>query len=85
MGEDAPEENGHSPQTCTVVPRYSFTVGRSRAMPPPRPAQPRAPGPPSTGRCRWASVVDALDGFVVFDVFDVFAVRSLMRAIRGRP
>ena len=45
MGEDAPEENGHSPHTWTVVPRYSFTDGTSWAMPPPRPVQPRAEGP----------------------------------------
>ncbi|GLU60907.1 hypothetical protein Pure05_34180 [Paenarthrobacter ureafaciens] len=81
MGEDAPEENGHSPQTCTVVPRHSFTEGTSRAMPPPRPGQPRAPGPASRA-CLGAMVSDVVAGFTVFDVF---AVKSLMRAIRGRP
>ncbi len=76
MGEDAPEENGHSPQTWTVVPRYSVTDGTRAAMPPPRPIQPREPGPASRG---WRSAFAGSAGFLGE------RVNIFMRAITGHP
>src|SRR5690606_11574241 len=49
MGAPAPTANGHSPQTCTLVPRYSSGGVTSRDAPPPRPGQPRGPGRRTVG------------------------------------
>ncbi|BCW73467.1 hypothetical protein NicSoilB8_45110 (plasmid) [Arthrobacter sp. NicSoilB8] len=82
MGEDVPEENGHSPQTCTVVPRYSRAAGTRAAAPPPRPPQPRDPGarprtlPDFVGFTGRSSVPNT-----VFTVFTVFERRGHTGAI----
>jgi hypothetical protein len=76
MGEDVPELNGHRPQTCTVVPRYSRTPVTREAEPPPRPPQPREPG---TGS-RTVAVFRALAGaWMAWALF--FVGRNNMGAI----
>ena len=49
-GSVVPAENGHSPHTCTLVPRYSGAGSMTPARPPPGPGQPRFSGSAATSR-----------------------------------
>ena len=83
MGEDAPEENGHSPQTWTVVPRYSVTDGTScgHAAAASGPAT-GSPARPRAAACSAFVFGAALTGSAAF--LDG-RVKSFMRAITGHP